>query len=87
MMVNESAIRLPRAVVGPLRPCPFCGGTPTVEPSPWLDESVRIACGNDACRVQPRTEYLLVRYADELSAAWNARPGVPATKTVRITDA
>jgi len=87
MMVNESALSLPRAVVGPLRPCPFCGDAATVQASPWLAESVRIACGNDACRVQPRTEYLLVRYADELSAAWNARPGLPATRMVRISDA
>ncbi|HEX2209489.1 MAG TPA: Lar family restriction alleviation protein [Longimicrobium sp.] len=69
-------MHLPRAVVGPLRPCPFCGGAATVEPSPWMEESVRVACGNDACRVQPRTEYLLLRYAAELSAAWNGRaPG------------
>lgn len=73
MMVDESTIPLPRAVVGPLRPCPFCGNAATVETSPWLAESVRIACGNDACGVQPKTEYLLVRYAGELSAAWNGR--------------
>ena len=73
MMVDSSAIPLPRTVVGPLRPCPFCGGPATVEASPWMDESVRVACGNDACRVQPHTEYLLRRYADELSAAWNGR--------------
>lgn len=73
MMVDERTVPLPRALVGPLRPCPFCGGAATVEPSPWLHESVRVACGNDACQVQPRTEYLLVRYADELSAAWNGR--------------
>ncbi len=73
MRVDESIIPLPRAVVGPLRPCPFCGDAATVQASPWLAESVRIACGNDACRVQPRTEYLLRRYADELSAAWNGR--------------
>ena len=73
MMMSTSIVPLPRAIVGPLRPCPFCGEAATVEPSPWLAESVRIACGNDACRVQPRTEYLLVRYADELSAAWNGR--------------
>jgi hypothetical protein len=56
-----------------LRPCPFCGGEAAVEPDPWLDDSVRIACGNDACRVKPRTEYLLACYADELLQAWNAR--------------
>ncbi|HEU0077942.1 MAG TPA: hypothetical protein VFQ76_09865 [Longimicrobiaceae bacterium] len=58
---------------GALRPCPFCGGGAAVEPDPWLDGSVRIACGNDACRVRPRTEYLLACYADELHEAWNAR--------------
>jgi hypothetical protein len=56
-----------------LRPCPFCGGEAAVEPDPWLDECVRITCGNDACRVKPRTEYLLACYADELREAWNAR--------------
>lgn len=74
-MATESTLRIPRPVVGLLRPCPFCGGKAVVEADPWLDESVRIACGNEACRVRPRTESLLARYADELCAAWNARPG------------
>ncbi|WP_420128044.1 hypothetical protein [Longimicrobium sp.] len=73
MMVDESTVPLQRAVVGTLRPCPFCGEAATVEPSPWLAESVRVACGNEACRVQPHTEYLLVRYAGELREAWNGR--------------
>jgi hypothetical protein len=78
------SIGTPRAVSHPaasaalpagstLRPCPFCGAEAAVEPDPWLDESVRIACGSDACRVKPRTEYLLACYADELREAWNAR--------------
>ena len=70
---ESTTLRPPRIDVGPLRPCPFCGGEATVEPDPWLDESVRIACGNEACRVTPKTEYLLVCYADELCAAWNGR--------------
>lgn len=65
----------PRVELGPLRPCPFCGGRATVEADPWTGECVRIACGDDACRVAPRTEYLLVRYADELREAWNGRSG------------
>jgi hypothetical protein len=64
----------PPAAVGALLPCPFCGGRAALERDPRLDESVRIACGNAACRVGPRTEYLLACYADELRAAWNARP-------------
>ncbi len=59
--------------LGALLPCPFCGGLPAVEPDPWLGECVRVACGNDACRVAPKTEYLLVRFADELREAWNGR--------------
>jgi len=65
----------PPAAVGPLLPCPFCGGGATLERDPRLEESVRVACGNAACRVGPRTEYLLACFGDELRAAWNARPG------------
>ena len=65
----------PRVELGPLRPCPFCGGEATVEADPWTGECVRIACGDGACRVAPRTEYLLVGFADELREAWNGRSG------------
>lgn len=71
--MTESTLHFPRIDVGPLRPCPFCGGEAALEPDPWLDESVRIACGNEACPVRPRTEGLLKCYADELYAAWNGR--------------
>lgn len=64
----------PHVLPGTLLPCPFCGGAPTVEPDPWLGLSIRVACGNTACRIGPRTEYLLVCYAEELRAAWNERP-------------
>jgi Restriction alleviation protein Lar len=74
VMMTESMLQPPRAQVGPLRPCPFCGEAPRLEADPWMDESIRIACGNDTCGVMPRTEYLLACYADELVAAWNARP-------------
>lgn len=77
MMAAESTMHPTRVAVGPLSPCPFCGGDATVEPDPWLAESVRIACGNPACRVQPKTEYLLACYADELRAAWNGRAEPP----------
>ena len=69
----ERTVHLPQIDVERLRPCPFCGGAATLEADPWLGESVRIACGNEACRVAPKTEYLLVRYADELREAWNGR--------------
>ena len=72
-MPTTTAPHTPHVEIGPLHPCPFCGGEPTLEPDPWLGECVRIACGNGACRVAPRTEYLLVRYADELRDAWNGR--------------
>lgn len=74
VMMSTSAVPLPGTAIAPLRPCPFCGAQAAVERSPWLQESVRIACGNEACGVRPRTEYLLACYADELCTAWNARP-------------
>ncbi|HEX2190615.1 MAG TPA: Lar family restriction alleviation protein [Longimicrobiaceae bacterium] len=77
-MIQESTENPPRSALGQLHPCPFCGGGARLERDPWLGESVRIACGNDGCRVMPRTEYLLACYADELRAAWNARPAAPA---------
>lgn len=78
MRVTDRTMDLPRAAVGPLRPCPFCGADAALEPDPWLDESLRITCGNDACRVRPRTESLLACYADELCAAWNGRASTHA---------
>lgn len=72
-MTAERVIPLARAAVGPLRPCPFCGGEAALEPAPWSAETVRIACGSDACAVRPATEYLLACYAEELRAAWNGR--------------
>lgn len=75
--MKEATLQPPRTPVGLLHPCPFCGGEAIVESDPWLDEGVRIACGNDACRVRPRTESLLACYADELCAAWNARSPAP----------
>ena len=83
IVIESSTAEPPRAAVGPLLPCPFCGGEAALEPDPWLDESVRVACGNDACRVQPRTEYLLLCYADELRAAWNGRAADDASAAER----
>ena len=77
MRVSERTMEPPRATAGPLRPCPFCGGEAALEPDPWLEGSLRIVCGNDACLVRPRTETLLACYADELCAAWNNRPAPP----------
>lgn len=54
-------------------PCPFCGGAPVRERDPWDAACIRVACANPACRVVPRTEYLLACFADELLAAWNSR--------------
>lgn len=77
MIVTQSMTSPPRVEPGLLRPCPFCGGEAALEPDPWLPDSFRITCGNDGCRVTPRTEYLLARYADELVEAWNGRAPAP----------
>lgn len=66
-----------RAAAGLLRPCPFCGGEAALEADALLEDGFRIACGNAACGVRPRTEPLLACYADELCAAWNGRAPVP----------
>lgn len=66
----------PAADLGTLLPCPFCGGPAAVERDPWQGESIRVACASAACRVAPRTEYLLVCFADELRAGWNRRTAV-----------
>ncbi|HEX8394363.1 MAG TPA: hypothetical protein VF665_18605 [Longimicrobium sp.] len=72
--MSETAAPPPSPRTALLRPCPFCGAGATLETDPWLGESVRIRCANEACGVLPHTEYLLVRFADELCAAWNGRP-------------
>lgn len=72
--MSETTAPPPPALNAVLRPCPFCGAPAMLEPDPWMGESVRIACSSESCCIMPRTEYLLVRFADELCAAWNGRP-------------
>lgn len=64
---------------GELLPCPFCGGSPTVEENVHTDEAVRVACRARACVVQPASDYLLRGFWTELRDAWNRRPapGMP----------
>lgn len=71
--VTELPRRVEPVSAGALLPCPFCGGAAAVERDPLLEESVRVACGNEGCAIRPRTEYLLACFADELRAAWNGR--------------
>ena len=48
MKVSQRTTQPRDAGMGLLRPCPFCGAEAVLEPDPWLDESLRIVCGNDA---------------------------------------
>ncbi len=75
MLDDSHAAAPPGAVLDEdtLRPCPFCGGRAAVEPHPWMEDAIRITCGNPACPITPVTEPLLGCYAAELRAAWNAR--------------
>ena len=78
-MIDSKVLPL-RHAVGPLLPCPFCGGAATVEADPWRGESIRVACAGAACPVAPKTEYLLTRFAGELRAAWNGRASAGAVE-------
>lgn len=57
-----------------IKPCPFCGKTPTVHIKTWKTEvtSYRVGCVNDYCQVRPESdEYSSVVAAIEV---WNHRP-------------
>lgn len=66
----------PRQVAEGVVPCPFCGGEPAWEHHPEVFEIVRLSCADEACAIQPCTQFLLVEYAESLREAWNRRvPG------------
>lgn len=71
--VPAPAADFARDLAGELLCCPFCGRAPAWEHHPDIHEIVRLACGDGACAIQPRTEYLLVEYAGTLRDAWNGR--------------
>ena len=53
-----------------LKPCPFCGGKPTVE----FDEGIGkhwICCKNEKCRIQPSTD--AHTYIGVVVREWNRR--------------
>lgn len=72
MVLREVAVRMMDGGAE-LRPCPFCGASAEVVRHPEIAEILRVACTATACRVQPRTEFLLEEYAEELWSAWNMR--------------
>jgi hypothetical protein len=67
-------------------PCPFCGRDPVWEHHPDVYEIARLSCGNEACAIQPRTQYLLIEYADGLRDAWNRRTPRALEETPGCTD-
>lgn len=62
-----------------LKPCPFCGGVPDIEPHEDLYRRMKfgIECRNADCEIQPFTAW----YADrqECIEAWNRRVGEEET--------
>lgn len=73
--------------VGELKPCPFCGATPDVEPkNPKIegDAWTRIVCKNDGCWVKPHASaYIDGDHYSAAREAWNRRtepsPAAPIT--------
>lgn len=52
--------------VSPL-PCPFCGGSPEVEPFSWKQSGAawgRVACRNPKCAIEPSVE----AYGEDIEA-------------------
>lgn len=64
----------------PLKPCPFCGGNPTlVSENAFEDGTVwQIYCSNDDCPVQPATTGSF--FQDETLSDWNTRAAAPMTE-------
>lgn len=57
-----------------IKPCPFCGKTPTIHTKTWKNgvTSYRLGCVNDYCQVRPESdEYSTMDTAIEV---WNHRP-------------
>jgi hypothetical protein len=57
-----------------LKPCPFCGGPPSIFDGADVSLS-SIGCANIDCDIEPSTDYLSW---DESVTAWNRRAKTPA---------
>lgn len=73
-ILEPSASPAESALAG-LLPCPFCGGAAVRERHPRCGDIVRIACGSEACRVTPRTEYLLTLLRRRAAGGVERSPG------------
>lgn len=58
-----------------LKPCPFCGGTPTVITDDFYDGLISIECCQVGCRANVQGETYDLNEKDKAIEHWNTRAG------------
>lgn len=53
-----------------LKPCPFCGGIPTMEYDDYFQGWI-VVCENKKCRIRPMTDYHIKKGV--VTREWNRR--------------